>query len=131
MASQLTSDQAQEFLKELGYSLPGFVVDAILCRVNGIDACLDGAGYDDCAVMLIKSYSFGLIALSSGARRIKSQSAGDVSRSFDYGQGSAYTQLLNNLRALDTSGCADAIIPADPDNKGDRGMFVAGDCAYS
>ena len=130
MASQLTSEQASEFLKELGYSLPSFVVDAILCRVNGIDACLDGAGYDDCAVMLIKSYAFGLIALSSGARRIKSQSAGDASRSFDYGQGSAYTQLLNNLKAVDTSGCADAIIPADPDNKGDRGMFVAGDCAY-
>ena len=130
MASQLTSDQAQEFLKELGYSLPGFVVDSIICRVNVIDACLDGAGYDDCAVMLIKSYAFGLIALSSGARRIKSQAAGDVSRSFDYGQGSAYTQLLNNLKAVDTSGCADAIIPADPDSKGDRGMFVAGDCAY-
>ena len=130
MASQLTSEQAQEFLKELGYSLPSFVVDAILCRVNVIDDCLDGVGYDDCSVMLIKSYSFGLIALSSGARRIKSQAAGDVSRSFDYGQGSAYTQLLNNLKAVDTSGCADAIIPADPDNKGDRWMFVAGDCAY-
>ena len=78
---------------------------SILCVVNKIIPCLDGAGYDDCSAKLILMYAAALMATSSGARRIKSQGApSGASRSFDYGD-DGITWLRDSLAKLDTSGC--------------------------
>lgn len=50
-------------------------------------------------------YAAALMSASSGARKIKSQSApSGASRSFEYGDDSI-TWLRDSLAALDTSGC--------------------------
>lgn len=73
MADPITAADVQAFLGELGYSIPAALLDPILCVVNKIIPCLDGAGYDDCTAKLILMYAAALMATSSGARRIKSQ----------------------------------------------------------
>lgn len=105
MAAPLTPENVQAFLAELGYSIPSSLLTPILCRVNSIIDCLDGAGYDDCTQTLIMMYAAALMSASSGARKIKSQSApSGASRSFEYGDDSI-TWLRDSLAALDTSGC--------------------------
>ena len=96
----------QQFLGELGYSIPVALLEPILCVVNKIIPCLNGAGYDDCSAKLILMYAAALMATSSGARRIKSQGApSGASRSFEYGDDSI-NWLRDSLAKLDTSGCA-------------------------
>lgn len=109
MAAPLTPEDVQAFLAELGYSIPSSLLTPILCRVNSIIDCLDGAGYDDCTQTLIMMYAAALMSASSGARKIKSQSApSGASRSFEYGDDSI-TWLRDSLAALDTSGCTDVL----------------------
>lgn len=105
MVNPITAADVQQFLSELGYSIPGALLDPILCVVNKIIPCLEGAGYDECSAKLILMYAAALMATSSGARRIKSQGApSGASRSFDYGEDSI-TWLRNSLSQLDMSGC--------------------------
>lgn len=86
MADPITAADVQALLGELGYWIPGALLEPILCVVNKIIPCLDGAGYDDCTSKLILMYAAALMATSSGARRIKSQGApSGASRSFEYG----------------------------------------------
>jgi hypothetical protein len=44
MADPITAADVQAFLGELGYSIPAALLDPILCVVNKIIPCLDGAG---------------------------------------------------------------------------------------
>ncbi len=105
MAAQITSEEVTALLTELGYAIPSALLTPILCRVNGIDECLDGAGYDDCTQQLIKLYATALMSASSGARRLKSQGApSGASRSFDYGD-DAITWLRDSLSSLDKAEC--------------------------
>ncbi|MEG0868195.1 MAG: hypothetical protein RSD49_06940 [Hafnia sp.] len=106
MATPVTADDVKGFLSELGYAIPDALLTPILCVVNKIIPCLEGAGYDECTAKLILMYAAALMATSSGARRIKSQGApSGASRSFDYGD-DGITWLRNSLSQLDTSGCA-------------------------
>lgn len=126
MAVKVTASEATGFLSELGFSIPTALLTPIICRVDSIDPCLDGFGYDDCAVQLIKFYAIALMAIGSGARRIQSQSApSGASRSFMY-DGNAVTWLRDSLRALDVGGCTDSL----PITAGETGGFflVVGGC---
>lgn len=127
MAAQITPEAVNAFLAELGYSIPNSVLMPIICRVDSIDDCMDGAGYDDCTKELIKLYAAALMAASSGARKIKSQSApSGASRSFEYGDDSI-TWLRDSLRAMDTEGCTDDLPITAGSN--DVGLFlVVGGC---
>lgn len=105
MATPVTADDVKGFLSELGYAIPDALLNPILCVVNKIIPCLEGAGYDECSAKLILMYAAALMATSSGARRIKSQGApSGASRSFEYGDDSI-TWLRDSLAKLDTSGC--------------------------
>ncbi|MFP2273208.1 hypothetical protein ACLEXX_01895 [Enterobacter ludwigii] len=105
MADPITAADVQAYLSELGYTIPMALLDPILCAVNKIIPCLNGAGYDDCTAKLILMYAAALMATSSGARRIKSQGApSGASRSFDYSDDSI-SWLRDSLSRLDTSGC--------------------------
>jgi hypothetical protein len=125
MADPITAADVQAFLGELGYSIPAALLDPILCVVNKIIPCLDGAGYDDCTAKLILMYAAALMATSSGARRIKSQGApSGASRSFDYGDN--VLNMRDALLALDKSGCTSEL-PIDVGQK--VGLFlVVGGC---
>lgn len=105
MAAQVTPADVKSLLTELGYTIPDALLTPILCSVSKIDECLNGAGYDDCTQTLIKLYAAALVSASSGARRIKSQSApSGASQSFDYGEDST-KWLRDSLAQLDTAGC--------------------------
>ena len=117
MADPITAADVQAFLGELGYSIPAALLDPILCVVNKIIPCLDGAGYDECTAKLI--------LMSSGARRIKSQGApSGASRSFDYGD-DGITWLRDSLAKLDTSGCTSEL-PISAGNTVGLFMVVGG-----
>lgn len=125
MADPITPADVQQFLSELGYAIPGSLLDPILCLVNKIIPCLEGAGYDDCTSKLILMYAAALMATSSGARRIKSQGApSGASRSFDYGEDST-VWLRDSLAQLDTSGCTGEL-PISAGNSVGLFMVVGG-----
>ncbi|CAI0728081.1 DUF7370 family protein [Serratia entomophila] len=126
MATPITNEQVKAFLAELGYAIPDAVLTPILCRVNGIDECLDGAGYDDCTKELIKLYAVALMSASSGARKLKSQSApSGASRSFEYGE-DAISWLRTSLSQLDASGCTGSLPISAGNSVGF--FFVTGGC---
>ena len=109
MAAQITLADAKAYLAELGYSIPDTVLNLLITKANGIDACLEGAGYDDATQTLIKLYAVALMSASSGARRIKSQGApSGASRSFDYDD-EGLANLRTALSLADTSGCTTAL----------------------
>ncbi len=111
MAVQITAAQVKQQLSALGYSIPDFMIDAYLCKLDGIRQCLEASGYDDCDLMLIQVYAVTLMAITAFSQRIKSQSApSGASRSFDY-SGDIKT-MRNTLAALDKSGCT-ADLPID------------------
>ena len=126
MATPITAEDVKGFLAELGYTIPDSLLEPILCLVNKIIPCLEGAGYDECTSKLILMYAAALMATSSGARRIKSQGApSGASRSFEYGEDSV-TWLRESLEKLDTSGCTDEL-PISAGNS--VGLFlVVGGC---
>lgn len=108
MATVTLSD-VKAFIDELGFTLPDAVINLLIARVDSIDACLDGAGYDETTQQLIKLYAVVRLSALSGARKISSQSApSGASRSFTYdaaGTDGLYKQLLS----LDKSGCTGAL----------------------
>lgn len=111
MAVQITAAQVKQQLSALGYAIPDFMIDAYLCKLDGISQCLEAASYDDCDLMLIQVYAVTLMAVTAFSQRIKSQSApSGASRSFDY-SGDIKT-MRNTLAALDTTGCT-AGLPID------------------
>ncbi|CZW94535.1 DUF7370 family protein [Enterobacter asburiae] len=125
MATPLTPEEIKGFLAELGYAIPDTLLAPILCVVNKIIPCLDGAGYDECNAKLILMYAAALMATSSGARRIKSQGApSGASRSFEYGDDSI-TWLRDSLDRLDTSGCT-GDLPISAGNSVGLFMVVGG-----
>lgn len=109
MAAQITPADVKALLTELGYTIPDVLLTPILCSINKIDECLDGADYDECTQTLIKLYAASLMSASSGARRLKSQgSPSGSSRSFDYGEDSI-KWVRDSLSSLDTSGCTSGL----------------------
>ncbi|CAM7388437.1 Gp11 [Citrobacter cronae] len=125
MATPLTPEEIKGLLAELGYAIPDALLTQILCAVNKIIPCLDGAGYDECTAKLILMYAAALMATSSGARRIKSQGApSGASRSFEYGD-DGITWLRDSLARLDTSGCTGEL-PISAGNSVGLFMVVGG-----
>lgn len=119
MASTITSEQITEQLNAIGFtSVPSFMIDAYLCKVEGIQSCLDAAGYDECDKFLIKIYAITLMVVTGYQQRIKSQSAASgASRSFDYS--GDISALLDTLERMDTKGCTSGL----PIDVGSRAGF--------
>nr|WP_310616688.1 hypothetical protein [Pantoea cypripedii] len=125
MAAQITAEDVKSLLTELGYTIPDVLLTPILDEVNGIDACLEGAGYSTSAQTLIKLYAAALMSASSGARRIKSQGApSGASRSFDY-RDDGLSDLRTALSLADTSGCT-ASLPISAGQSAGFFMVVGG-----
>lgn len=124
MADPITAADVQAFLGELGYAIPASLLDPILCVVNKIIPCLDGAGYDDCTAKLILMYAAALMATSSGARRIKSQGRHQERRARSTTEMTAL-RLRDSLAKLDTSGCTGEL-PISAGNSVGLFMVVGG-----
>lgn len=121
----LTVDQAREYLNSQGLTLPDFVLQLLVGQANSIDACLEGAGYDESTAALIKLYLLSLLAVVQGGRVVTSQRApSGAARSFQFGTVTErYQGWLGLLRGLDLSNCTAALIPPEP-GKARAALFV-------
>ena len=111
----ITTEQAREYLKSVGITLPDFILEALVEQANSIQECLD-AHYSPATALLIQSYLLGLMALGQGDKYVSSHTApSGASESFRYQSLSdRWKGSLNLLRGLDKYGCANSLIPADP-----------------
>lgn len=114
-ARMITTDQAKEYLKSVGITLPDFILEALVEQANSIQECLD-AHYSPATALLIQSYLLGMMALGQGDKYVSSHTApSGASESFRYQSfADRWKGSLNLLRGLDKYGCATALIPADP-----------------
>src|SRR5690554_854850 len=110
----MTTTEAAAYLDQLGLSLPEPILAALVAKVDSLDTCL--GQYDPSDSRLIKYYLTGLLAISSGGRRVQSQSApSGASQSYSYGTLSEQMrQLKAALSLIDTNGCTAILIPAEP-----------------
>ena len=110
----MNTTEAAAYLDQLGLSLPSPVLTALVSKVETLDDCLDQYSADDAD--LIRYYLIGLLSISSGGRRVQSQSApSGASQSYSYGTLSEQMrQLKAALALLDTNGCTSGLIPAEP-----------------
>jgi hypothetical protein len=110
----MTTTEAAAYLDQLGLSLPAPILAALVAKVESLDTCL--AQYSDSDAALIRYYLIGLLAISSGGRRVTSQSApSGASQSYSYGTLSEQMrQLKAALTLIDTNGCTADLIPSEP-----------------
>ncbi|MAX51670.1 MAG: hypothetical protein CMH22_16025 [Methylophaga sp.] len=120
----ITTDEATAYLRELGITVPSFLLEAITEEAGGIQDCLDANNVSASRQVAIYTYLIGLLALSGGARQVTSQSApSGASQSFKYSNPSdAYDQIYAALQVVDTHGCAAPLTPAKPG--GSTGFMV-------
>lgn len=118
----MNSADAAEYLSKLGLSLPETLVNAIVLRIESIDQCLDQ--YTPDVKALIQYHLLGLLSISFGARRVKSQSApSGASQSYDYGTlVDQFRSLRGSLFLLDSDGCTAGMVPPEPG--GQAAMYV-------
>ena len=112
-----TLEQLKEYLTYIGAPLPpDFILQAWLDTVAVIQPCLDGAGYSDAVQLQIYLYLLGLFGIVNGDKYISSQTApSGASQSFRYRDfADKYRGTLSALQLLDTSGCTDSLVPAEP-----------------
>lgn len=114
-ARMITTDQAKEYLKSVGITLPDFILEALVEQANSIQECLD-AHYPASTALLIQLYLLALMGLGQGDKYVSSHTApSGASESFRYQSFSdRWKGSLNLLRGLDKYGCANSLIPADP-----------------
>ena len=120
----ITTDEAAAYLRELGITMPAPLLALVVAKSEGIQACLDANGVDATDQELIYYYLVGLLSISGGGRRVKSQTApSGASQSFEYSDlGDLYDQLYASLQVVDTYGCAAPLTPAKPG--GQAGFMV-------
>ncbi|WP_272684504.1 DUF7370 family protein [Providencia sp. PROV130] len=114
MAAKIKLEQVQELLDSMGFEAPDFIIEPFMTIVNGIDKCLDGAGYSKETVTLIKLYAVALMLSSADVRKTTSEHApSGASRSYQYFD-DGRKKLANLLSSLDTAGCTDALPISKP-----------------
>lgn len=120
----ITTEEAAAYLRELGITMPAPLLSLVVAKSQGIQDCLDANGVDATDQALIYYYLVGLLAVSGGGRRVKSQTApSGASQSFEYSDLSdLYDQLLASLSVVDRYGCATPLVPAKPG--GSTGFLV-------
>lgn len=118
----ITLEEMQAYLAELGLTLPAVMLECLIDKAESALPCMIGAGYSECDQKLAMLYLVGMLSISAGARRIKSQGApSGASRSFDYAQ-DQLRQLRQSLAIIDPSNCTGALQPADP--TGRAALFI-------
>lgn len=111
----ISASQASQYLDyALGVSLPDFIVQAAVEKVEAVESAMSDAGYSEADQVLIQSMAVALIAAAGDPRRIQSQGAASgASRSFKNSD-AALTALRRSLAALDTAGTVAALVGPDP-----------------
>lgn len=113
---EITIEQAREYLASIGITLPDFVLEILVSKINSIDECLiaNGVSVDD--ARLIKIYLLTLLSIGQADRYVTSERApSGAARSYKYGTlNDRWRSTLALLRALDKFNCAGPLVPEDP-----------------
>ena len=111
----ITREQAVQYLDQaLGISLPSFIVDAAIAKVQTAEAAMVSAGYSAPDQTLIQCMAVALVAAAGSPRRIQSQGAASgASRSFKNADGDI-AALRKSLAGLDSAGTVTDIVGPDP-----------------
>lgn len=111
----ITNAQATQYLDQaLGISLPAFVIDAAIAKVQEAEPAMVSAGYSAPDQTLIQCIAVALIAAAGSPRRIHSQGAASgASRSFKTIDGDL-SSLRLSLASLDSAGTVKGIVGPDP-----------------
>ena len=122
----MTLEQAKQYFASQGINAPDFVIEAWIAQLAAIQACLD-ANYDPGTAMLIQLYLISLFGLSQGFKYVSSERApSGASRSYQYANlNDHWSGVYASLRALDTAGCTDDLVPTDPTAKAHGGIWVS------
>ena len=126
-----TLAQLKEYLIYMGIPVPpDFILQAWIDTVESIQPCLDGAGYSDAVQLQIYLYVLGMFGFVNGDKFISSQTApSGASQSFRYKSFTdGYRSFRSLLSALDTSGCTDSVVPAEPGASAGLWVSTGGKC---
>lgn len=113
MVAEISYSDARSLLEDMGYSPPKPLLERFIEQVNTLDVALDKSNYPGVTQELIKLYLVAILAVSAGARRIKSEGApSGANRSFDFGE-----DVIGNLKAavrgLDPLGITADLLPKE------------------
>lgn len=112
MAVQIEIEDAESMLSSLGFAPPDTLLELYLAQANSLSEKFANTDYMEATQKLIMLYLVAIFAISSGARRIASESsASGASRSFNYADDIA--KLKAAINALDPLGIADGLLPQD------------------
>lgn len=122
----ITNQQAAEYLRGMGVNLPGFLLEMLLEQVSTIEDCLT-ENYNPTTGKLITLYLLSLLGFAQGDRYVTSERApSGASRSYQFRTlVERWNGQLNLLRSLDSQGCANSLIPQDPNATVSGALFVA------
>ena len=119
MAVQIEIEDAESMLSSLGFAPPDALLELYLAQANSLGEKFANADYMEATQKLIMLYLVAIFAISSGARRIASESsASGASRSFNYADNVA--KLKAAIKGLDPLGITDDLLPQDKKT----GLFV-------
>lgn len=119
MAVQIEIEDAESMLSSLGFAPPDTLLELYLAQANSLSEKFANVDYMEATQKLIMLYLVAIFAISSGARRIASESsASGASRSFNYADDVA--KLKAAIKGLDPLGIADDLLPQDKKT----GLFV-------
>lgn len=95
---------------------PDAILNLWITQFATVQACMNGAAYPAYTQTLIYYYLFGLFSLSFAAKYVSSQSApSGASQSYRYNDLiDSFRSMRSLLQGLDTSGCTDDLVPAEP-----------------
>ena len=111
----ITSTQAIQYLDQaLGVSVPSFLIDAVLEKVEAVEPAMSAAGYSEADTIIMQCMAVAIIAAAGSPRRVTSQGApSGASRGFKYSD-KDLSSLRSALAALDTAGILAALVGPDP-----------------
>lgn len=107
--------QVNQYLDQvLSMTLPSFVVQAALAKVETLEPAMTTAGYDADTITLVTVMATCVVAAAGAPRQVSSQSApSGASRAFRL-QANAMSALRRSLEGLDTAGVTAAVVGPDP-----------------
>ena len=108
----ITSEQVTEYFASVGITLPSFMIDCIVEKVNTVEQCMIDNGYAACDITMSLLLAAGLIGISMGAKKVSSNSVDVVSESYRFESLDDLQSLLDaNLALYDPAGCTNSVTP--------------------
>lgn len=111
--AKLDIDDVSDYLGEMGFNPSEMMLSLYISQADSLDETLETAGYSVDTQKLIKLYLIAVLVISSGARRVNSESApSGASHSFNY-DGKALENLQKMIRQLDPQGVAEHLLQSE------------------